>query len=364
MGGSSVGPNHSTAQQHSTKYDAFLGYSRATDMPNDKSLNEAMANLAMHDLKSMNAIDSNINDNFIDRMKSVQTERAIVKSNEFVKQQQHQHHQQHHHNHHQQQQYQQNPSALSKMVSNQWISSTSPDPLIKPFNYKTDSNNASKEILWASTQSSPNSTQRDQMRNQFKKSTSTPSNLWESPTLKLSPQSALMIKNNDSSNSSVWYTPPQIQSPAISSGQSIWDSPTSSILNHSIESFGSADCSVNLLRPQDLSPNDGWYNSGNANKLQSANAFNTFKADSSVWSNTSSSTVGNKIEGNIFTSTPYKSSASPSSSGHDGQKDVSKKLTTTKSSSTAIVNSDTNPASSSCLQLFSDDFINYLNMIN
>lgn len=349
--------------QHASKYDAFLGYStqtsvltRATDMPNDKSLNDAMANLAMHDLKSMNAIDSNATDHFVDRMKSVQTERAIVKSNDFVRQPQQQQ-QQHHH--------QQNQSVFSKMAaSNQWMASTSPDPLIKPFNYKADSNNASKEILWASTQSSPNSTQRDQMRSQFKKSTSTPSNLWESPTLKLSPQSTLMIRNNnDSSSSSVWYTPPQIQSPAMSSGQSIWDSPTSSILNHSIESFGSADCSASLLRPQDLSPNDGWYNSGNATKLQSANTFNTFKADSSVWSNAPSSTVGNKMEGNIFTSTPYKSSSS-SSSGHDGQKDASKKISTPKSTSTAIVNSDTNPASSSCLQLFSDDFINYLNMIN
>lgn len=301
-----------------------------------------MANLAMHDLKSMAAtIDSNAPENYMDRMKAVQTERAIVKSNEFIKQQQHQ----------------QNQLALNKLSSNQWMSSTSPDPLIKPFNYKADSHNASKEILWASTQSSPNSTQRDQMRNQFKKSTSTPSNLWESPNLKLSPQSALMIKNsNDSSSSSVWYTPPQIQSPATSSSHNIWDSPNSSILNHSIESFGSTECSTSLLRPQDLSPNDGWYNSGTATKLQSMNAFNTFKADSSVWSNTSS-TVGSKNDSNIFTSTPYKSSSCT-----DGQKDTSKKLTS--KSVTANANSDTNPASSSCLQLFSDDFINYLNMIN
>lgn len=304
-----------------------------------------MANLAMHDLKSMAAIDANATDHFIDRMKSVQTERAIVKSNDFVKQQHHQHHQ--------------NQLSLSKLSSNQWMSSTSPDPLIKPFNCKTDSQNAGKtsELLWASTQSSPNSAQRDQMRNQFKKSTSTPSNLWEN--LKLSPQSALMIKNsNDSSCSSVWYTPPQIQSPATSSGHSIWDSPSSSILNNSIESFGSADCSSSLLRPQDLSPNDGWYNSAaGASKLHSVNTFNTFKADSSVWSNTSA-TVGGKNDSNIFTSTPYKSSLNGCS---DGQRDASKK---SAASTTATANSDTNPASSSCLQLFSDDFINYLNMIN
>lgn len=350
--GPSVGQNQLTTPQHTTKYDAYSGYpshaalARTTDMPNDKSLNEAMANLAMHDLKSMTAIDSNAADNFVDRLKTVQTERAIVKSNDFIRQQQQQ-----------LQQQQQNQLTLNKMPSNQWMPpSTSPDPLMKPFNYKADSQNASKETLWASTQSSPNSTQRDQMRNQFKKSTSTPSNLWESPNLKLSPQSALMIKNgNDSSSSSVWYTPPQIQSPATSSGHhSIWDSPTSSILNNSIESFGSADCSTNLLRPQDLSPNDGWYNSGTATKLQSMNAFNTFKADSSVWSNTSS-TVGSKNDSNIFTSTPYKSAPNT-----DSQKEASIKLTT----KSMHANADTNPASSSCLQLFSDDFINYLNMIN
>lgn len=306
-------------------------------MQNDKSLNEAMANLAVHDLKSMTVKDSNgvaATDNFMDRFKTVQTERAIVKSNEFIKQNQ----------------------LVKLSSSNQWPNPISPDPLInKPsFNYKTDSfNGASKETLWASTQSSPNSTtsQHDQIRNQFKKSTSTPSNLWESPNLKLSHQSALMIKN-DSSNSSVWYTPPQIQSPAISSGQSIWDSPSSSILNHSIESFSSSDCaSSSLLRPQDLSPNDGWYNS--ANKLQStaaATAFNTFKADTSVWSN--ASPVGSKIESNIYTSTPYKTSSSSSTAI---EKDTNKK---------SIANTDANPASSSCLQLFSDDFINYLNMIN
>lgn len=294
-----------------------------SELRNDKPLNEAMASLALYDLKSMTVNDSGA-ENLMDKFKSFQSERAIVKSNEFSKQ---------------------NQSVLSKISSNQWMPSSSPDPLIKPFNYKTDSYSASKEVLWTSTQSSPNSTQRDQLNNQFKKSTSTPSNLWESPSSKLS-QSALMIKN-DSSSSSVWYTPPQIQSPAMSSGQSIWDSPSSSILNHSVESFSSDGAS--LLRPQDLSPNDGWYS---ANKLQSTNGFNSFKADTSVWSNTSP--VGSKIESNIFTSTPYKSSAV------ETQKESTHKL----NKPTTAIHPDPNPASSSCLQLFSDDFINYLNMIN
>lgn len=305
-----------------------------SEIPTDKPLNEAMANSTLHDLKSMTVNNSSA-ENLMDMYKSLQTERAIVKSNDFNKQ---------------------NQSGMNKIASNQWMQSPSPDLLIKPFNGKiTDgySTSSSKEMLYASTQSSPISTQRDQLKNQFKKSTSTPSNLWESPNSKMPQQSALMVKND--SSSSVWYTPPQIQSPAMSSGQSIWDSPSSSILNHSVESF-SSDC-ASLLRPQDLSPNDGWYS---ANKLHQTNGFNSFKADTSVWSNTSS--VVSKAESNIFTSTPYKTSPSTlSSSAHDGNRDSTKKLNKPAS---VINHHDTTPASSSCLQLFSDDFINYLNMIN
>lgn len=307
---------------------SYPGNACSSEMQNDKPLNDVMANLALHDLKSMTVNNSSA-ENLMDMYRSLQTERAIVKSNDFNKQ---------------------NQSGMNKIASNQWMQSPSPDLLIKPFNGKTTdgySSSSSKEMLWASTQSSPISTQRDQLKNQFKKSTSTPSNLWESPNSKLS-QSALMVKND--SSSSVWYTPPQIQSPAMSSGQSIWDSPSSSILNHSVESF-SSDC-ASLLRPQDLSPNDSWYS---ANKLHQTNGFNSFKADTSVWSNTSSAV--SKADSNIFTSTPYKTS---SSSAHDAHKESTKKL----NKSASIINHDTTPASSSCLQLFSDDFINYLNMIN
>lgn len=318
---SSVGQASLIHPQNKADTNSYLNYSNnsiGSEMQNDKSMNDSLASSILHDLKSMKLNDTN--ESMMDKYKSVQMERAIVKSNEFNKQ---------------------NNSILSKLSYNQWLPSQSPDPLYKPFNYKNDS----KEVLWASTQSSPNSTQRDQMKNQFKKSTSTPSNLWESPNLKLS-QSALMIKND--SSSSVWYTPPQIQSPAISTGQ-IWDSPTSSILNHSVESF-SSDC-AGLLRPQDLSPNDIW---GNANKIQSTSGFNSFKADSAVWSNGS---PAGKMDSNIFTSTPFKSSAM------NGQKEFSKKIAKPTTPPTTA-NQDTNPASSSCLQLFSDDFINYLNMIN
>lgn len=308
--------------------DSYLNYSNnsiGSELHHDKLLNESTL---LHDFKSIKLNDTNGIENVMDKYKSNPNERAIVKSNEFNKQ---------------------NQLALSKLSYNQWMSSQSPDPLNKSFNYKNDS----KDGLWTSTQSSPNSTQRDQLKNQFKKSTSTPSNLWESPIAKLSPQSSSLMIKNDSS-SSVWYTPPQIQSPAISSGQSIWDSPTSSILNHSIESF-SSDC-AGLLRSQDLSPNDIWSNSNN--KLQTTNGFNSFKADN-VWSNGSPI----KMESTIFTSTPYKSAA------NDSQKDFSKKIakpmtTTITSAAANTVNADTNPASSSCLQLFSDDFMNYLNMIN
>lgn len=309
---------HPQSKSDTNSYPNYSTNSIGSEMQNDKSMNDSLASSILHDLKSMKLNDTN--EVMMDKYKSVHMERAIVKSNEYNKQ---------------------NNSILSKMSYNQWLPSQSPDPLNKSFNYKNDS----KEVLWASTQSSPNSTQRDQLKNQFKKSTSTPSNLWESPNLKLS-QSALMIKND--SSSSVWYTPPQIQSPAMSTGQSIWDSPTSSILNHSVESF-SSDC-AGLLRPQDLSPNDIW---SNANKLQTSNGFNSFKADSSVWSNGSPV----KMASNIFTSTPFKSAAM------NGQKEFSKKIAKPTTPPTTT-NQDMNPASSSCLQLFSDDFINYLNMIN
>lgn len=260
----------------------------------------------------------------IEKYKSIQSERAIVKSNEFNKR---------------------NQSILKKNSPNQWLSPSSPDSTIKSFNHKSDNLNSSKDPLWTSTQSSPNSTQHEQLRGQFKKSSSTPANLWESPNLKI-PHATLLIQND--SPQSVWYTPPQMQSPALSSGRNIWDSPSSSSLNNATERF-SPD-STTFLRPQDLSPSDNWHN---CNKSHSSNIYNTFKTNNLIWSATSP--VGTKTENNIFSSTPFKSNVL------DTQKSCNKKMT----KQIAIASDQNlNQASSSCLQLFSDDFVNYLNMIN
>lgn len=295
-----------------------------SEIQSNESTEEVITASMLRNPKPVVSIETSAEKSFMEKYKSVQSERAIVKSNDFNKR---------------------NHVSLRKTSSNQWLSPLSPDSMNKSFNHKKDIFNANKDSLWTSAQSSPNSTQHEQSRNQFKKSSSTPANLWESPNMKFS-QATLMVNNN--STHSVWYTPPQIQSPAISSGQNIWDSPSSSIVNNSMESFSSE--SAAFLRPQDLSPGDIWYN---CNKLQSSNSYNAFKPNASIWS--TSSPVGTKVESNIFSSIPLKTTTL------DSQKSCNKKMMKQVPIATE---QNTNPASSSCLQLFSDDFMNYLNMIN
>lgn len=307
-------------------------------------MNDTFMNSILHELKAIKLNDS-CTETYVDKRLMNGGERAIVKSNDFNKQAN--------------SAVGKSPSTATLSSSNQWASSSSQSPnvSIKSLYHKSDSYSTSKESLWASTQSSPNSAQREQLKHQFKKSTSTPANLWESPNSKMC-QATLMIKND--SNSSVWYTPPQIQSPAVSSGQSYWDcSSSSSILNRSADSYSSDG--VSLLRPQDLSPNDIWSNT--AQKMPNGNNL-CIKTDTNVsmWSNMSP--IG-KIEP-TYTSTPLKSASSldkgPSKPNVSQMNNaISQHFTnaSTTTSATAI-----NPASSSCLQLFSDDFMNYLNMIN
>lgn len=312
---------------------------------NFKNMNDAFMNSILHELKSIKINDSSNETSFSDK-RICGTERAIVKSNEYNKLT-------NGHGKH--------SSAATNMSSmNQWTSPQSPNSSIKSLYHKSDSYSTSKESLWASTQSSPNSAQREQLKNQFKKSASTPANLWESPNSKMS-QATLMIKND--SNSSVWCTPPQIQSPAVSNGQNYWDcSSTSSILNRSADSF-SSDSGISLLRPQDLSPNDIWSNTPKNLSIKT-------DTNGSMWSNTSP--IG-KIEPIMYTSTPLKSTAPldnvhhidrPTMNGMNGMNGMNVAVSRPLTSASATPTSTTNPASSSCLQLFSDDFINYLNMIN
>lgn len=302
---------------------------------------DSFMNTILHELKSVKLNESIAGDHLYEKQRS-HTERAIVKSNDFSKQPN---------------AYTNNTNLSGKSTLNQWMPPHHIDTSLKSNYHRSDGYSTSKESVWASTQSSPNSTQREQSKNQFKKSTSTPANLWETPNSKLS-QATLMMKND--SSSTVWFTPPQMQSPAMANGQSFWDNAggmgsasnttatTSSILNRSAESF-SPD--VSLLRPQDLSPMDIW--SSTPKMLPpstNTTGYNGLKAttdtNTSIWRNPSP--IGGKLESNVFTSTPYKQSTL------DPMNECNK----------TVNNAGNNSASSACLQLFADDFVNYLNMIN
>lgn len=208
--------------------------------------------------------------------------------------------------------------------------------------YNTSSSHSnSKESLWTSAQSSPNSVQRDQMKQQL---FSNQSSLWENPSSKLS-QASLM----STSNNSIWCTPPRMHSPTgiVNNG---WDNATTLLAQKKDDQ--QIDDVHSLIRPQDLSPIDRW---NNGNKV-----INKIDATESKWNkNSSFNRIGN---GNAFTSTPLKSTIGKST--NDG---VSKNVFSLHDANdfynpNAVA--AVTPASSSCMQLFSDDFMNYLNMIN
>lgn len=325
-------------QQQPIKLNAHIKqrFEAETNMLN-QSTNYSNANKSINDSNFMNSIiyelkSIKFNETNDDTRTKPNTERAIVKSNEFFKQ--------------------------TRSPINGWASSNSPK---SSYSHKSDTDfNSSKETLWASTQSSPNSAQRDQMRNLFKKSTSIPANLWESPNSKLS-QATLMIKND--SNSSVWYTPPQIQSPAVSSNghnqNNIWECSTSSLLKLNQSGAGVEASLLNdsdsFLRGQleysTPSTVDIW-STADDEKSQNVITLNS-DPNSSIWSNASSIGGRNVGENNhIFTSTPYK--------GSNGSGSSNESITNMQDAN----GTNNTAASSSCLQLFSDDFVSYLNMIN
>lgn len=231
-----------------------------------------------------------------------------------------------------------------------WDSPQSPAASIKTLYHSSSSHSNSKESLWASAQSSPNSVQREQIKQQL---FSPSASLWENPTSKLS-QASLMSKN-DSTNS-IWSTPPRMQSPPAAN-QNGWDNSVS-LLNQKTDG-------LTLIRPQDLSPSDHWHSS---NATTQSNAITTkFDAIESKWANTMPTTF-NRVNPNLFTSTPIKPATNNlvherKSNGFNCNENIDyyqPMPTSTAASASATMT----PASSSCLQLFSDEFINYLNMIN
>lgn len=209
--------------------------------------------------------------------------------------------------------------------------------------YNTSSSHSnSKESLWTSAQSSPNSVQRDQIKHQM---FSNQSSLWENPSSKLS-QASLM----SNSNNSIWCTPPRMHSPTgvVSNG---WDNATTMLPQKKDDHI---DDIHSLVRPQDLSPIDRW-NNGQKN-------LNKIDTNDTKWNkNAQFNRIGNgNGNGNVFTSTPLKSTIGKLA--NDG---VGKNLFTLNDGQDFFNNPNTTtPASSSCMQLFSDDFMNYLNMIN
>lgn len=247
-----------------------------------------------------------------------------------------------------------NTPSSSKSLS-LWDQQQSPTASIKTA-YNSSS---SKESLWASAQSSPNSVQREQLKQQL---FSNSSSLWENPSSKVS-QASLMSKND--SNNSIWCTPPRMQSPPNninSSNNSSFNGWENAVLNQTRDE--SINDSQALVRPQDLSPTDHHWNT-------SANGYNgnaiKSKLDQydSKWNNTTSMGQSfNRINANAYTSTPIKPNAKQMANDTPADVNSFYMPMTTTASATTNGTTTTSAASSSCLQLFSDEFINYLNMIN
>lgn len=253
--------------------------------------------------------------------------------------------------------------------------------------HSSSSHSNSKESLWASTQSSPNSAHREQLQHQHSSSStsSTPSSLWENPSSKLS-QASLMSKND--SLGSIWQTPPQTQSPDNIGNKisNLWDNQNSfgstngyggggvmigsgtNLFTNSNSYQNVQNSGHSLIRPQDLSSADIWGNN-NTGMAQKP----TKEPVGSLWAQptlapipSSAVSTFNKNH-TMITSTPIKSQQQMNPIKQD-QRNAFNNLphvnANAKNNLSPGIPNTSAPASSSCLQLFSDEFINYLNMIN
>lgn len=263
----------------------------------------------------------------------------------------------------------QNNSTWTKTAS-LWDSPQSPNYSTNIQYHSASSHSNSKESLWASNQSSPNSAHREQLLRQHSSSSSmsSPSSLWENPSSKLS-QASLMSKND--SLSSIWQTPPMTQSP-VNKISNLWDSPTSfssTVGNGLFGNSNSSNCSNNsflnlgnagqsLLRPQDLSPTDIWSNNSTSNMPSKIK-----DPVGALWANPTPAPSYTKPN-SMITSTPIKSqtTVSPIKPERSPFNNLPQANSANKNGIPSAITSA--PASSSCMQLFSDEFINYLNMIN
>uniref|UniRef100_A0A1B0CX80 Uncharacterized protein n=2 Tax=Lutzomyia longipalpis TaxID=7200 RepID=A0A1B0CX80_LUTLO len=204
------------------------------------------------------------------------------------------------------------------------------------FQQSSSHSTSSKESLWTSTQSSPISHPLG-------------TNLWESPVSKLS-QATLMSSGSSSSKDSVnsiWFTPPQIHSPnamvtSTPNGKAtcdVWDV----LRTPPVQKNG--DTIPRLVRPQEISNTNGWISDLSKSSKDSV---------SSLWATPTTPPA------NTYTGATY----APNSSGKMLlQTDTYAAKRLTPPTMQPLMN-DSQNAANSCLQLFSDEFLNYLNMIN
>lgn len=246
----------------------------------------------------------------------------------------------------------------------------SPTSSLKTQYHSASSHSNSKESLWHSTQSSPNSNLREQMQ------TSNSTNLWESPSSKLS-QASLMFNKSDSFNS-VWTIPPA-ESP-VNKLASLWDTPstaTSITSSYSLNNTKSTE-GFRLIRPQDLCGTEIWSNTNTNNNGNSMNLVTTKTKEpvGSLWASPTPNynKINSVVGKSSFTmkpilarsSTPIGSSSitSTGTPATFATNSNYNNLASNGGSGAAFTNNTGGTAASSCLQLFSDEFLNYLNMIN
>lgn len=270
-----------------------------------------------------------------------------------------------------------------------WGDPQSPTPSIKTQYHSASSHTNSKESLWHSTQSSPNSNLREQSQSMNGQTC-----LWDSPITKItqsslnyskdsigsiwtSPTTANFSQTNQSNNankmSNIWETSPvNVTLPTY--GGSNTTSSTATTYNQSIKSNGNpvnVNNSHRLIRPQDISC-DVWSNHNSALGVNKAK-----EPVGSLWANPTPNATG-KCAGNINNKTTKPIVKCLNFGTSSTQANLVTTSTTTISNSNASISINNNnnnnnninnnqsqsTAASSCLQLFSDEFLNYLNMIN
>ncbi|GAB0096578.1 hypothetical protein DMENIID0001_121020 [Sergentomyia squamirostris] len=192
-----------------------------------------------------------------------------------------------------------------------------------PYQQSSSHSTSSKESLWTSTQSSPISHPMAP-------------NLWESKHSQATLMSCGSSSSKDSM-SSIWFTPPQIQSPP---NGIVTSTPNGKIGCDMWEMKNGGDTIPRLVRPQEISGPNGWISDLSKSSKDSV---------SSLWATPTTppaafnGAAAGKIPLQTYNTPKHYSPPLPHiNNTHDSQ----------------------NNAANSCLQLFSDEFLNYLNMIN